>query len=522
MADATMIPVPRCGRLQLAILAAITLVGSLNRIMLAAERPLWFDEALSVYNSQVTSYADLLRWKGEDRDQPPLSFILMKASGAVLGAWDPWAVHLVPVIAGVLCIPSVFFLGKALGSPSLGLWASALAAFDPVLVALSATARMYSLLCLGVILTLVFTVMTIRTGFSLKYCVALGLTLGASLWTSLLGWVPCCTAALALALSLTQFYFSQPPRPSFARACWDIATVFVIGGLVGFPSIRDTLTQRLGQTSSPNPTSFGQIMFEIYRGLGHLEPLSHVWILVFVAACAGVLWLWLRQGAVVIPLVALGLFSFVFAVLLRQRHPFFAARYLTPLLPVVWIGLATFPAFVAPQKAALAFQALLCALLVFHTLYWVDLMTTWRTHYEFIVSQEVALFRDKIAPGDRVVFSRQNCLVFGRYYGLPVDTDLENQLLAHRSVSPAKSKELRSSSNATWLVAARVKSDEHVDRSQECLERLARAYGVAVNTKEVRKHFRKLHFIVVRVKRDGIEYSSRDLTRARSARHDLP
>jgi len=94
--------------------------------------------------------------------------------------------------------------------------------------------------------------------------------------------------------------------------------------------------------------------------------------------------------------------------------------------------------------------------------------------------------------------------------------------LAHVSVSPAKSKELRSSSNATWLVAARVKSDEHVDRSQECLETLARAYGVAVSTKEVRKHFRKLHFIVVRVKRDGIEYSSRDLTRARSARKDLP
>jgi hypothetical protein len=263
-------------------------------------------------------------------------------------------------------------------------------------------------------------------------------------------------------------------------------------------------------------------MSEIYRGLAHLEPVSHAWILVFVAACAGVLWLWLRQGAVVIPLVALGLFSFVFAVLLRQRHPFFAARYLTPLLPVVWIGLATFPAFVGPQKAAVAFQALLCVLLVFHTLYWVDLMTTWKAHYEFIVSEEVALLRDKIAPGDRVVFSRQNCLVFGRYYCLPVDMDLENQLLAHGGVSPAKTKELRSSSNATWLVAARVKADEHVDRSQECLESLARAYGVAVNAKEVRKHFRKRHFIVVRVKRDGIEYSSRDLTGARSARQDLP
>jgi uncharacterized membrane protein len=486
--------------------------------MLAAERPIWFDEALSVYNSQVTSYADLLRWKGEDHDQPPLSFLLMKGAGAVLGAWDPWAVRLVSVIAGVLCIPSVFFLGKALGSPSLGLWASALAAFDPVLVAQSATARMWSLLCLGVILTLVFTVMTIRTVFSLKYCVALGLILGASLWTSLLGWVPCCAAALALALSLTQIYFSPPPRPSFARACWGIATVFVIGGLVGFPSMIDILTQRLSQAGSPIPPSLGQIMFEIYRGLAGLEPVSHVWILVLVAACAGILWLWLRQGAVVIPLVALGLFSFVFAVLLRQRHHFFAPRYLTPLLPVVWIGLATFPAFVAPRKAAVAFQALLCALLVFHALYWVDLMTAWKTDYEFLVGQDVSGLRDKIPPGDRVVFARQSCFVLGRYYGLPVDTDLENQLLADGSVSPAKRKELRSSSNATWLVAARVKSDKHVDRSQKCLEKLARAYGVAVNAKEVRKHFRKFQFTVVRVKGDGIDYSSRDLRHLRKAK----
>src|SRR5262249_24492831 len=139
-----MIPDPRCSRLHLTLLAAITFVGSLKRIMLAVERPLRVDEAFGVYNSQATSYADLLRWESEDPNHPPLSFLVMKGSGAVLGTWDRWAVRLIPVIAGVLCIPSTFLLGKQIGSPRLGLWASACAAADPLLVEQSGQARMFS------------------------------------------------------------------------------------------------------------------------------------------------------------------------------------------------------------------------------------------------------------------------------------------------------------------------------------------------------------------------------------------
>jgi hypothetical protein len=252
-------------------------------------------------------------------------------------------------------------------------------------------------------------------------------------------------------------------------------------------------------------------MSEIFQSLAALDPVPYAWLLVFALAFAGILWLWLRQGAVVIPLVALGTFSFVFAVLLRQRHHFFAPRYLTPLLPVVWIGLATFPALVRPKIVAMAFQGLLSALLLFHALHDIELTTAWKTKYEFVVSQEVADLRDRIAPGDRVVFARANCCVFGRLYRLPIDTDLENQLLRDANVSPSKTTELRNSSNATWLIAARVKSDTHVDHSRRCLKKLARAYGVKVNEKELYQHFERFHFTVVRMNVNGIEYSSRAL-----------
>src|SRR5262249_29719305 len=115
------------------------------------------------------------------------------------------------------------------------------------------------------------------------------------------------------------------------------------------------------------------------------------------------------------------------------------------------------------------------------------------------------------APGDRVVFARKNCFVFGRFYRLPIDTDLQNQLLLDANVSPSKITELRNSSNTTWLVAVRVKSDNHVDRSRKCLRKLARAYGVKVNEEELRQHLGKFHFTVARMNVNGIEFSSRHL-----------
>src|SRR5262249_15879447 len=159
----------------------------------------------------------------------------------------------------------------------------------------------------------------------------------------------------------------------------------------------------------------------------------------------------------------------------------------------IWIGLATFPALITPRVVAIAFQGLLSSLLLFHALHSVELTTDWKTRYEFLVSREVANLRDRIAPGDRVVFARPNCFVFGRLYRLPIDTDLENQLWVDAKVSPSKRRELRNSSNNTWLIAARVKSDKHVDRSRKCLEGLARAYGLKANGKELRRHFKKFY-----------------------------
>jgi hypothetical protein len=330
--------------------------------------------------------------------------------------------------------------------------------------------------------------------------------LGVSLWNNQLALVGCSVAAVSLAWSLTQVYFNHTLRPNFARACLGVATTFCIAAVIGFPAIIDILTKRLGQTGIAGQPSLSRIVSEIYHSLPAIEPVPYLWAVVLVAACVGAMWLWAQHGAVVFPLIALGIFSFVFAFLLRQRHHFFAPKYLMPLLPVVWLGLATF--LLKPRLLAVASAGLLSALLVFHALYCAGLTTAWKTKYEFVVSQEIGNLRGRIAPGDRVAFAPWSSFVFGHYYRMAVDMDLQNQLSHEERVLAPKVMELRSSPSATWLVAARLKSNKHVDRAKKYLYKLAGAYGVTVNAKDVRKHFKKRHFVVARVSAKGIEYSS--------------
>jgi len=121
-----------------------------------------------------------------------------------------------------------------------------------------------------------------------------------------------------------------------------------------------------------------------------------------------------------------------------------------------------------------------------------------------------------------VVFARANCIVFGRIYNLPIDSDLQNRLLPDATVSPLKKGELRNSSITTWLIAARVKRDEQVDQSRECLEKLAGAYGVKVKPKQVRRHLKRFHFTAVRMNAKRIDYSSKDLRALREATRRKP
>src|SRR5689334_7753793 len=123
-----------CARTRLVILALLICLGGWFRAALVIERPIWMDEAFSITNAKESSYSELLLFRGAERLHPPLSFLLIKLSIDVFGTSAPWAVRLLPLLAGIACIPAAYYLGKLLYSPELGLWAIALAALDPLLI----------------------------------------------------------------------------------------------------------------------------------------------------------------------------------------------------------------------------------------------------------------------------------------------------------------------------------------------------------------------------------------------------
>jgi hypothetical protein len=104
--------------------------------------------------------------------------ILVHFSYQLFGA-APWSIRLPVLIAGLLLILAVYYLGKALCNRSTGLLAAALTGFVPILVIKSVSARGYILVSLFTILSLLAGSYAVRhknlfAWFCLSLFVALG------------------------------------------------------------------------------------------------------------------------------------------------------------------------------------------------------------------------------------------------------------------------------------------------------------------------------------------------------------
>ncbi len=156
------------------LLVFAVLLGAFLRIWVATGRPVDVDEAVAMNLASQTTFGDLMLWRHEEHNQPPFSYILLKLSLLVSGDKSLLAARLLPLLAGVFCIPAAYYLGCRVQSRWLGGCAALLAACDPVLVSESAEARMFSLLCLGTLLALILIIRLIQTGFRSKtLCLAL-------------------------------------------------------------------------------------------------------------------------------------------------------------------------------------------------------------------------------------------------------------------------------------------------------------------------------------------------------------
>lgn len=125
------------------LLFFIVLLGGGLRFWQIGNKPLWLDEAFSLWLARHP-WPDMLRWLVQIDQHPPLYYTL-------LGGWlalgtDEATLRALSALLSTLTIPLIFVLGRALLDTRVGLLAALLLAVSPFHVWMAQEARMYALL----------------------------------------------------------------------------------------------------------------------------------------------------------------------------------------------------------------------------------------------------------------------------------------------------------------------------------------------------------------------------------------
>lgn len=130
-------------RLQTICLCFVLALGMLVRFYALELPSMWWDEIYTPMTARY-SWPFIRDWCRAIEIQPPYFYMAMK--GYMLSGVSDFALRLPFALCGVLTILAVYFLGKRIMSPAVGLAAAALVAFNPQMIWLSRTVRIYPLL----------------------------------------------------------------------------------------------------------------------------------------------------------------------------------------------------------------------------------------------------------------------------------------------------------------------------------------------------------------------------------------
>jgi mannosyltransferase len=123
----------------------LTLLGAALRFGTLNVQSVWLDESATMILVH-RGLSGMLSHLSSSESTPPLYYILVWAWTKVFGA-GPIGFRSLSALAGTLTIPVLYAAGREI-SPRVGLWAAALAAFNPAMFYYSQEARAYALLIL--------------------------------------------------------------------------------------------------------------------------------------------------------------------------------------------------------------------------------------------------------------------------------------------------------------------------------------------------------------------------------------
>ncbi|MBI4318155.1 MAG: glycosyltransferase family 39 protein [Chloroflexi bacterium] len=140
-----------------AMLSAMVVVGFAIRLHGLDTLSLWLDEAFSFHIATQPGLLALLNQVAIEDNHPPFYYVLLSGWLPVVGDSE-FALRFVSVAAGTLSIPLIARLGASIFDRRVGLMAAALLAISPLSIWYSREARMYALVCLLAIASVVLFV----------------------------------------------------------------------------------------------------------------------------------------------------------------------------------------------------------------------------------------------------------------------------------------------------------------------------------------------------------------------------
>lgn len=127
---------------QVVLLCAIILAGFCLRIGRLGAQSIWYDEGVSLYLAGLDIPAMIRHTAGDIH--PPLYYALLHCWIRLAGKGE-FAANFLSLVFGVMLIPMVYRMARALGYPRAGLWAAFLVAISPYHIWYAQEVRMYTL-----------------------------------------------------------------------------------------------------------------------------------------------------------------------------------------------------------------------------------------------------------------------------------------------------------------------------------------------------------------------------------------
>lgn len=441
------------------ICAVLMILGGWLRSREMASRPLWLDEA-SFWKASHASLFDKLTWR-HHFEHPPLAYIVEGWSLRLFGDHPEWRVRLPSFLFGLACIPLAFFLGRTIGGDAMGLWAAALATFDPVMVEQARQARMYSQFEASLLVTLTVAIRLARRKPAARSpWISLGVLEAMLYWTSQAALAACVGQLLAIGwMRRARTAEATTPSEGRTRWRWTWLTALVLA-VPGFYQLAYRVLHPI--LNREDVTDVGRLASDMVRTVSGIT--GRLGIMLIPLALWGLWKLWRRDPVSGAFLGWIAAVNLVGLIVLRTMHPLLDSRYLVALFPSMWIGAAAFAVLGTASRPWIRHGALALALVGSAAG-----LAQVPSGGKFHVGEEVRALAQVVQPGDAVLYLPRFNDYIGSYYGVPESPEPPHNVAA----PPMESLDGR----RVWLVSGGLPAERYVREARGLIQGIARRRG---------------------------------------------